>query len=62
MPGLTRVAVMEDLLEHRQDVVGLLGHNLVAAQTQMKQQADKHRSEREFEVGDWVFLRLQPFR
>ena len=62
VPGLTRVAAVEDLLEHRQQVVRLLEHNLVAAQARMKQQADKHRSEKEFEVGDWVFLRLQPFR
>jgi hypothetical protein len=56
------VAALEDLLEHRQQVVGLLEHNLVAAQARMKQQANKHRSEREFEVGDWVFLMLQPFK
>uniref|UniRef100_A0A2N9I5B5 Chromo domain-containing protein n=1 Tax=Fagus sylvatica TaxID=28930 RepID=A0A2N9I5B5_FAGSY len=28
VPGLTRVAAVEDLLEHRQQVVGLLEHNL----------------------------------
>ena len=28
----------------------------------MKQQADQHRSERSFEVGDSVFLRLQPYK
>ena len=62
VPGLTRVAAMEDLLEHRQQVVGLLEHNLVAAQVRMKQQVDKNRAEMEFEFGDWVFLRIQPFK
>ncbi|KAM1904015.1 hypothetical protein ACFX13_041456 [Malus domestica] len=28
----------------------------------MKQQADKHRSERSFEVGDMIFLRLVPYQ
>ena len=27
----------------------------------MKQQADQHRSERTFQVGDMVFLHLQPY-
>jgi hypothetical protein len=27
----------------------------------MKQQADQHRSEREFIEGDWVFVRPQPY-
>lgn len=28
----------------------------------MKFHADKHRLERSFLVGDWVYLRLQPYR
>jgi hypothetical protein len=28
----------------------------------MKQQADQHQTEREFEVGEWVFVRLQPYK
>jgi len=28
----------------------------------MKQQVDQHRSERSFDIGDWVFLRLQPYK
>ncbi|WMV42750.1 hypothetical protein MTR67_036135 [Solanum verrucosum] len=28
----------------------------------MKVYADKRRTEREFNVGDWVFLKLQPYK
>ncbi|PKI43982.1 hypothetical protein CRG98_035658 [Punica granatum] len=28
----------------------------------MKTQADKKRTEREFAIGDWVYLKLQPYR
>ena len=28
----------------------------------MKKYADERRSERKFEVGDWVYLILQPYR
>ena len=31
------------------------------AQARMKKQFDKHRSERSFNIGDWVFLKLQPY-
>ena len=49
-------------IEHQQQVLQLLKDNLVLAQNRMKQQADQHRSEISFDVGDWVFLRLQPVR
>jgi hypothetical protein len=32
------------------------------AHNRMKQQADQHSSERSFELGDWVFLILQPYK
>ena len=62
VPSTTRVSAVEDLLEHRQQGIGLLQDNLVATQAKMKLQADKHRQERQFEIGDWVLLRLQPFK
>jgi hypothetical protein len=49
-------------IEHQQQVLQILKDNLTMAQNRMKQQADQHRSERSFEVGDWVFLRLQPYK
>ena len=53
---------MEDHIEHQQEVLQLLKENLNLAQNRMKQQADQHRRERSFDVGDRVFLRLQPYK
>jgi hypothetical protein len=53
---------VEDHIEHQQEVLQILKDNLTMAQNDMKQQADQHRSERCFEVGDWVFLRLQLYK
>jgi hypothetical protein len=39
----------------------LIKQHLLRAQARMKVQADKHRSERSFAVGDWVYLKLQPY-
>lgn len=39
----------------------LLQHHLERVQQRMKNQADKGRTERVFEVGDKVFLKLQPY-
>jgi transposase InsO family protein len=52
------VQAVEDHIENQQQVLQILKDNLTMADNHMKQQADQHRSERSFEVGDWVFLRL----
>jgi hypothetical protein len=51
---------VEDHIEHQQQVLQILKDNLTMEKNRMKQQADEHRSAISFEVGDWVFLRLQP--
>ena len=53
---------MEDHMKHQQQVLQLLKDNLNLAQNRKKQQASQHSSEWSFNVGDWVFLRLQPYK
>ena len=55
-----KVQAVEYHIEHQQEVLQLLKDNLNLAQNRMKQQEGRHRNERSFDVGDWVFLRLQP--
>ena len=40
----------------------MLKDNFHQAQHGMKHYADMHRSDREVEPHDWVYLRLQPYR
>ncbi|GJT20375.1 retrotransposon-related protein [Tanacetum coccineum] len=62
MGGMSRVDAMDRTHVAREKVVRLLKFHLERAQNRMKQQTDKHRSERVLEVGDWVWLKLQPHR
>lgn len=48
-------------LQERHLMSELVRQHLERAKLRMKRQADKRRSEREFAVGDWVFLKLQPY-
>lgn len=42
--------------------MSLLKHNLTTAQERIKWFADKNRVDRSFAVGDWVYLKLQPYK
>ncbi|XP_042031361.1 uncharacterized protein LOC121778123 [Salvia splendens] len=53
--------VNESLLA-REAMMDVLKFHLGHAQRSMKQQHDKHRSDRRFAIGDWVYLKLQPYR
>ena len=60
--GTTRVGAVDLLLKDRQQLLALLKQNLHAAQERMKWYANKKMVEISFEVGDWVYLRLQPYK
>lgn len=53
---------IDQLLSTQEQVIQKLKENLRQAQNRMKIYADKRRIEREFTEGDWVYLRLQPYR
>ena len=58
----SKVQAVEDHMKHKQQFLQLLKENLNLAQIGMKQQADQNHSEQSFNVGDWVFWRLQPYK
>jgi len=62
--NLDEVAPVPDLykwMADRELMHTVVKQHLLRAQTRMKRQADKGRSERQFSVGDMVFLKLQPY-
>jgi hypothetical protein len=62
-PMLSGVAPssVTEVLADRQLHASMLKEKLAAAQNRMKLQADKHRSDREFQIGDSVLVKLQPY-
>lgn len=60
--GSTVVASLDETLARRHQMLRLIKENLTLAQMRMRNQANAHRQDRSFEVGTWVWLRLQPYR
>ena len=60
--GTAKVEAVDDLLNQREVVFTLLRQKLLKAQTHMKVVADGHQMDHEFQVGEWVLVRLRPYR
>ncbi|WVZ22534.1 hypothetical protein V8G54_001078 [Vigna mungo] len=58
----SKVQSVNQLQQERDEILRELKDDLCKAQEQNKKQANKHRREVEFQVGDWVYLELQPYR
>jgi hypothetical protein len=52
---------LEEWHRERALMTKLLQQHVERVQQRMKSQADKGRTERSFAVGDWVYLKLQPY-
>ena len=61
VPGTARVQAVDGYLQDRDTILRELQHNLRLAQERMRCQANQHRREVSFEVGDYVYLKLQPY-
>lgn len=61
IPDCPDVSTQEQL-RNRQVATQVIRDNLLKAQARIKQQADKKRKEREFAIGDMVYLKIQPYR
>ncbi|XP_040870975.1 uncharacterized protein [Glycine max] len=53
---------VDDILTNRDEVFQSIRKKLLKAQESMKRQADAKRRELSFQIGDWVLLKLRPYR
>ena len=60
--GDSRAPKAKDWIQESQDILKALKDNLQTTQNQQKMYANRRRIEQSFEVGDLVYLRLQPYR
>jgi hypothetical protein len=60
--GESRAPRAKVWITESQEILKLLKENLQTTQNQQKMSVDRHRIEHSFEVGDLVFLRLQPYK
>ena len=51
-----------DMIQQAVDKVKLIQERLLAAQSRQKSYADNRRRHLEFQVGDWVFLKVSPMK
>ncbi|XP_020231808.1 uncharacterized protein LOC109812288 [Cajanus cajan] len=62
LPSETQVDSVAAVLSDRDEALRQLKFHLHRAQQTMKKNADKHRRQLEFSVGDWVYVKLRPHR
>jgi hypothetical protein len=62
LPGTAKVEAVGKELLARDQVLKELKNHIKSAQERMKQLYDEKHQEEDFVEGDWVFLKLHPYR
>jgi len=62
VPGESTHKGVDRTMQRREEMLRQVQLHLQKAQERMKQLADKGRSDRVFQLGDWVWLKLQAYR
>lgn len=62
LSGTSNIDVVDEALTNREEVFHSIRKKLLKAQTTMKSQANMKRREVHYQPGDWVLLRLRPYR
>ncbi|KAL1218617.1 hypothetical protein V5N11_018384 [Cardamine amara subsp. amara] len=62
LPGERSSAVIDRSMQQWENIINMLKFHLTRAQNRMKQISDAKRSFCEFSIGNYVYLKLQPYR
>lgn len=62
VPGVSNLDAVDSYLRDRDSILRDLHRHLLQAQDRMRAQADRHRRDIVWNIGDWVYLKLQPYR
>ncbi|GJZ65324.1 ty3-gypsy retrotransposon protein, partial [Tanacetum coccineum] len=62
LPGSTATGSIENSLLEHQKIMSSLKHSIEVSKQKMVTQANKHRLDKHFAVGDFVYLRLHKYR
>jgi len=62
LPGESDHKEVDRTLQRREEMLQQVKQNLQKAEERMKIFVDKKRSDRVFQIGDWVWLKLQAYR
>jgi len=59
--GESTIELVDRSLQKREEALKLIKFHMQRAQNRMTHQADKHKSDRTFEIGDMVYAKLYPY-